>query len=36
LNKFKVPKREKNELLGALGPMKGDFVEKPMVSMGSL
>ena len=29
LNKFKVPEREKNELLGALGPMKGDIVEKP-------
>ncbi|MFO0769054.1 MAG: group 1 truncated hemoglobin, partial [Nitrospiraceae bacterium] len=25
LNKFKVPEREKNELLGALGPMKGDI-----------
>lgn len=33
LNKFKVPEREKNELLGALGPMKKDIVEKPMVSM---
>ena len=33
LNKFKVPTREKNELLGALGPMKGDIVEKPMASM---
>ncbi len=33
LNKFKVPDREKNELLGALGPMKGDIVEKPMASM---
>ncbi len=33
LNKFKVPKKEKNELLGALGPMKGDIVEKPMASM---
>ena len=29
LNKFKVPEREKNELLGALGPMKTDIVEKP-------
>ena len=29
LDKFKVPEREKNELLGALGPMKGDIVEKP-------
>jgi len=33
LNKFKVPEREKNELLGALGPMKGDIVEKPIASM---
>jgi hemoglobin len=33
LNKFTVPEREKNELLGALGPMKGDIVEKPMASM---
>jgi len=33
LNKFKVPEREKSELLGALGPMKGDIVEKPMSSM---
>ena len=33
LNKFKVPEREKNELLGALGPMKSDIVEKPMTSM---
>ena len=33
LNKFKVPEREKNELLGALGPMKGDIVERPMASM---
>ena len=32
LNKFKVPEREKNELLGALGPMKSDIVEKPMAS----
>ncbi len=29
LNKFKVPEREKNELLGALGPMKTDIVERP-------
>ena len=29
LDKFKVLEREKNELLGALGPMKGDIVEKP-------
>ena len=28
LNKFKVPEREKNELLGALGPMKKDIVER--------
>ncbi len=33
LNKFKVPEREKNELLGALGPMKSDIVEKPIASM---
>ena len=33
LNKFKVPEREKNEFLGALGPIKGDIVEKPMASM---
>lgn len=33
LNKFKVPEREKNELLGALGPMKKDIVEKPQMSM---
>ena len=33
LNKFKVPEREKNELLSALGPMKSDIVEKPMASM---
>lgn len=28
LDKFKVPEAEKNELLGALGPMQGDIVEK--------
>lgn len=28
LNKFKVPEKEKGELLGALGPMKGDIVER--------
>ena len=28
LNKFNVPEAEKNELLGALGPMKGDIVER--------
>ncbi len=33
LNKFKVPEREKSELLGVLGPMKSDIVEKPMASM---
>jgi hemoglobin len=33
LNKFNVPEREKNELLGALGPMKKDIVEKPQMSM---
>lgn len=27
LDKFKVPENEKNELLGLLGPMKGDIVE---------
>ncbi len=29
LNKYKVPEREKNELLAALGPMKQDIVERP-------
>ncbi|MBX3328891.1 MAG: group 1 truncated hemoglobin [Nitrospira sp.] len=33
LNKFNVPEREKNELLGALGPMQKDIVEKPQMSM---
>lgn len=33
LNQFKVPDREKNELLGALGPMKKDIVEKTQMSM---
>ncbi len=28
LNKFKVPKAEQQELLGLLGPMKKDIVEK--------
>ena len=28
LDKFNVPAKEKGELLGALGPMKGDIVEK--------
>jgi len=29
LDKFKVPEKEKSELLAALGGMKGDIVEKP-------
>jgi len=29
LDKFKVGKTEKDQLLGALGPMKADIVEKP-------
>lgn len=29
LDKFKVGEREQNELLGVLGPMKKDIVEKP-------
>lgn len=33
LNKFRVPEREKNELLGALGPLKKDIVERPQISM---
>lgn len=33
LNTFNVPEREKNELLGALGPMQKDIVEKPQMSM---
>ena len=28
LDKFKVPEKEKGELLGALGPMKKDIVER--------
>jgi hypothetical protein len=28
LNEFKVPEKEKNELLAALGPTKKDIVEK--------
>ena len=28
LDKFKVGEKEKSELLGALGPMKSDIVEK--------
>ncbi len=33
LNQFKVPEHEKNELLGALGPMKKDIVDKTQMSM---
>ncbi len=29
LDKLKVGEKEKNELLGVLGPMKGDIVERP-------
>jgi hemoglobin len=29
LNKFKVPAKEQGDLLGVLGPMKPDIVEKP-------
>jgi hemoglobin len=29
LDKFKVGQMEKDQLLGALGPMKKDIVEKP-------
>ena len=29
LNRFKVPEREKHELLAALAPMKQDIVERP-------
>jgi hemoglobin len=32
LNKFKVGEREKNDLLGALGPMKKDIVTSPTAS----
>lgn len=32
LNKFKVGDREKNELLGALGPMKQDIITSPMAA----
>ncbi len=28
LDKFKVPKKEKGELLGALAPLKKDIVQK--------
>jgi hemoglobin len=36
LSKFKVGEREKNELLGALGPMKKDIVEKPTAMVPSM
>ena len=29
LDEFKVPEKEKNELLSAIGPLKKDIVEKP-------
>jgi len=29
LDKFQVPQHDKDQLLGALAPMKGDIVEKP-------
>lgn len=29
LDKFKVPAKEKNEVLGAVGPLEKDIVEKP-------
>jgi hemoglobin len=29
LDEFKVPEKEKNELLTAIGPLKKDIVEKP-------
>jgi len=29
LDKFKVPKKEKSEVLGAVGPLEKDIVEKP-------
>jgi len=35
LDKFKVPDKEKNELLGALGPLKGDIVEAPSMATGT-
>ncbi|HKX32031.1 MAG TPA: group 1 truncated hemoglobin [Blastocatellia bacterium] len=35
LDKFKVPDREKNELLGALGPLKGDIVEVESQAVGT-
>lgn len=36
LNRFKVGEREKNELLGALGPMKSDIVEKPLAKLSTM
>lgn len=35
LDKFKVPETEKKELLGLLGPMKGDIVEVPGAATGT-
>lgn len=35
LNQFKVPAREQNELLTALGSMKGDIVEVPSAATGT-
>lgn len=35
LDKFKVPEKEKNELLGALGGMKGDIVEDNSIATGT-
>jgi hemoglobin len=29
LDKFKVPAKEKGEVLGAVGPLEKDIVEKP-------
>ena len=35
LNSFKVPKREQDELLSALGSMKGDIVEVKSAATGT-
>lgn len=35
LDKFKVPEKEKNELLSALGGMKGDIVEENSIATGT-
>jgi hemoglobin len=35
LNQFKVPAREQNELLSALGAMKGDIVEVHTTATGT-